>query len=683
VTGRRPVRVANCSGFYGDKLSAARDMLAGPIDVLTGDYLAELTMLILWKARLKDPDLGYARTFLRQMEDVLGPCLERGVKVVANAGGLNPAGLAARLRELAGRLGLDARIAHITGDDLAGRIRELQAAGIDLANTDTGQPLARAGLPVVTANAYLGGWGVAAALEAGADVVVCPRVTDASLAVGPAAWWHGWRRDDWDALAGAVLAGHVIECGPQATGGNYSFLDEITDRRYPGFPIAEIAADGSSVITKHDGTGGLVSAGTVTAQLLYEIAGPAYLNPDVITHFDTALVEPAGPDRVAVSGTRGSPPPGTLKVALNMLGGYRNTMTMVITGLDIEAKAEHARRLLLDSLGGTGAFDEFDVRLLRFDRPDAPSSEQATTHLRVTVKGQDERAAGRAFSDAVLEQALGGYAGFYLTTPPTGASAFGVYWPALIPAAEVTHTVHHPDGTTQVIPHTPPSSPSTPGASTPTPGASTHPSSASAPTPGASTPTPGASTPTPGASTPTPGASTPTPGASTPTPGASTHPSSASAPTPSTPSISSAPPAQPAPSAAPAAARLGAERVAVPLGRLCGARSGDKGGNANVGFWTRDDRTYAWLRAELSTERLRKLLPEATDLKIERFELPNLRALNFVVHDLIAPGVAATTRPDAQAKGLGEYLRSRLIEAPPELLGPISGQPPGPHPAGH
>ena len=221
MTGRRAVRIANCSGFYGDRISAAREMLAGPIDVLTGDYLAELTMLILWKARQADPRLGYARTFLRQMEDVLGTCLERGVKVVANAGGLNPAGLAAELRKLAGRLGLAARIAYITGDDLVARLPALAGRGIDLANLDTGVPLAGAGLPVVTANAYLGGWGIAAALEAGADVVVCPRVTDASLACGPAAWWHGWRRDDWDALAGAVLAGHVIECGPQATGGNY------------------------------------------------------------------------------------------------------------------------------------------------------------------------------------------------------------------------------------------------------------------------------------------------------------------------------------------------------------------------------------------------------------------------------------------------------------------------------
>ena len=452
---RRPLRIANCSGFYGDRLAAAREMLAGPIDVLTGDYLAELTMLILWKSRRKNPDLGYATTFLRQMEEVLGPCLERKIPVVANAGGLNPAGLAARLGELAEKLGLTARIAYLTGDDLIPRLDDLQAGGQPFTHGDTGMPLATADRPVVTANAYLGGWGIAAALAAGADVVVCPRVTDASLAVGPAAWWHGWRRDDWDALAGAVAAGHIIECGPQATGGNYSFLEEVTDRRYPGFPIAEIAADGSSVITKHDGTGGLVSVGTVTAQLLYEIGEPNYLNPDVTAHFGTIQLALAGPDRVAVTGTRGSPPPDTLKVALNMLGGYRNTTTMVLTGLDIEAKAAHAEKLLFDLLGGADQFDEVDVRLLRFDHPDAARNEEATAHLRITVKDRDEAKVGRGFSNVAQELALGGYAGFHTTGPPSAASAYGIYWPAFIPAGLVIQTVHLPDGTEQVVPHTP------------------------------------------------------------------------------------------------------------------------------------------------------------------------------------------------------------------------------------
>jgi acyclic terpene utilization AtuA family protein len=577
----RPVRIANCSGFYGDHFSAAREMLDGPIDVLTGDYLAELTMLILWKARRKDESLGYATTFLRQMQDVLGTCLERGVKVVANAGGLNPAGLAAKLSELAP----NAQIAYLTGDDLAPAIKDLQAEGHEFTNLDTGVPLAKAELPVVTANAYLGGWGIAAALQAGADVVICGRVTDASLVTGPAAWWHDWARDDWDALAGAVAAGHVIECGAQATGGNYSFLDEITDRRYPGFPIAEVAADGSSVITKHKGTGGLVSTGTVTAQLLYEIGEPAYLNPDVTAHFDTIRLERKGPDRVRLTGTRGSPPPAGLKVALNMLGGYRNTMTMVITGLDIEAKAEHARQLLFARLP---EYEETDVRLLRFDRPDAPANELATAHLRVTVKDQDERKAGRVFSDAITELALAGYAGFHTTTPPAGASAYGVYWPALIPAHLVTQQVHLPDGSTMAV-----------------------------------------------------------------------RPDN----------HDRRPQAAPAPGPQPAEAALpGGPPVQVPLGRLCGARSGDKGGNANVGLWAVSPAAYAWLRRHLTVGRFRELITEAAELQVDRYELPNLLALNFVIHGLLAPGVSATTRPDPQAKGLGEYLRSRVVTVPAGLL---------------
>jgi hypothetical protein len=619
MSQRPPVRIANCSGFYGDRVAAAREMLdqgPGPIDVLTGDYLAELTMLILWKARRKDPSRGYAVTFLRQMEEVLGTCLERGVKVVANAGGLNPEGLAGQVSELAARLGLTARVAYITGDDLAPAIGDLQAAGHELTNLDTGLPLAKADLPVVTANAYLGGWGIAAALDAGADIVICPRVTDASLVVGPAAWWHGWRRDDWNALAGAVAAGHIIECGPQATGGNYSFLDEITDRRYPGFPIAEVAADGSSVITKHEGTGGLVSVGTVTAQLLYEIGEPAYLNPDVVAHFDTMRVEQAGPDRVAVTGTRGSPPPDTLKVALNMLGGYRNTMTMVITGLDIEAKAEQATTLLFGLLGGAETFEEADVRLLRFDRPDAPTNEQATAHLRITVKDQDERKVGRAFSDVTFSLALGGYAGFHTTTPPTAASAFGLYWPALVPTDVVTQQVHLSDGTCRDIPHTsardgavPPSSP--PASSSPAPSAGIEPAPADA---------------------------------ATPTGRPAGHPSGLPA------EIGSGPPAE------------------IPLGRLCGARSGDKGGNANVGLWATSPAAYAWLRRHLTTDRFKELLTEAADLQVDRYELPNLLALNFVAHGLLAPGVSGTARPDAQAKGLGEYLRSRVITVPAGLI---------------
>ena len=370
-----PLRIANCSGFYGDRLAAAREMVdGGPIDVLTGDWLAELTMLILWKGYQRDPTRGWAHTFLTQMEDVLGTCVERGIKVVTNAGGLNPAGLADQIRLLSDRLGLSVSVAHIEGDDLLPRLDELQSQGHPMAHLDTGAALDTAPGTVVSANAYLGAWPIVDALGSGADVVICPRVTDASLVVGPAAWHHGWTETDWDELAGAVVAGHVIECGPQVTGGNYAFFTEVPGMEHPGFPIAEVASDGSSVITKHPGTGGEVSVGTVTAQLLYEIGGHHYANTDVVARFETIEITDQGNDRVLLSGTRGLPAPRDVKVCLNLLGGWRNSMTFVLTGLDIEAKADLTVRSLGAALGGTGQFTEFDARLIRSDKSDAPTN---------------------------------------------------------------------------------------------------------------------------------------------------------------------------------------------------------------------------------------------------------------------------------------------------------------------
>jgi hypothetical protein len=542
-------------------------------------------MLILWKARQRDPDAGYARTFLTQMEQVLGTCLERGVRVVTNAGGLNPHGLAEQLEKLAAGLGLAPRLAVVDGDDIVARITELQAAGEAFVNLDTGVTLAGSGVTPATANVYLGGWGIAAALQAGAEVVVCPRVTDAALVVGPAAWWHGWARTEWDALAGAVVAGHVIECGPQATGGNYPFLDELPDNRYPGFPIAEVAADGSSVITKQPGTGGAVTPGTVTAQLLYEIGAPGYANPDVVARFDTIELSAEGPDRVRIAGVRGEPAPEKLKVAINYPGGYRNTMTMVLTGLDIEAKAARAESMLFDLLGGRQSFADVDVTLVKGDTVDRPDNEEATARLRITVKDPDRAKVGRRFSGAVTELALASYAGFFTLTPPSDESAYGVYWPALVSADAVEHRVVLPDGTTLPVPH----SPTGPG-----------------------------------------------------------------------PAIGTPP--------APPARTWEGPTVRVPLGAVCGARSGDKGGSANVGLWTWDDDLYGWLAATLTVDRLRELLREAAGLGVERYELANLRALNFVVLGILGEGVASSTRFDPQAKGLGEYVRSRLVALPTSLV---------------
>ena len=579
-----PLRIANCSGFYGDRLSAAREMVeGGPIDVLTGDWLAELTMLILWKGMQRDASRGWAHTFLTQMEEVLGTCIDRGIKVVTNAGGLNPGGLADQVRLLADRLGLPVAVAHVEGDDLLPRIGDLTAAGHHLSHLDTGAALGTAEGTVVSANAYLGAWPIVEALSTGADVVVCPRVTDASLVVGPAAWHHGWAETDWDALAGAVVAGHVIECGPQATGGNYAFFTEVPGLEHPGFPIAEVAADGSSVITKHPGTGGEVSVGTVTAQLLYEISGHHYPNTDVVARFETIEVTDEGHDRVRLSGIRGLPAPRDVKVCLNLLGGWRNTMTFVLTGLDIEAKADLTVRSLGDALGGTGQFAEFDARLIRSDKADAPTNVEATAQLRITVKDADAERVGRRFSGAATELALAGYPGLHLTAPPGAATAYGVYWPALVPADLVLPSVVLADGTRIEVPH---------------------------------------------------------------------H----------------AHRADRGPSVVDSGEDASLSPGRLPLGTLIGARSGDKGGNANVGLWARSDEAWAWLDDELSLERFRTLLPEAAGLEIQRHAFANLRALNFVVVGLLGEGVASSTRPDPQAKGLGEYLRSRVVDVPAHLL---------------
>ena len=609
-----PLRIANCSGFYGDRLAAAREMVeGGPIDVLTGDWLAELTMLILWKGRQRDASRGWAHTFLTQMEEVLGTCVDRGIKVVTNAGGLNPAGLADQVRLLAGRLGLSVAVAHVEGDDLLPRLGDLHAAGHALDHLDTGAPLGSASGTVVSANAYLGAWPIVEALTGGADVVICPRVTDASLVVGPAAWHHGWSETDWDALAGAVVAGHVIECGPQATGGNYAFFTEVPGLEHPGFPLAEVAADGSSVITKHPGTGGQVSVGTVTAQLLYEIGGHHYPNTDVVARFETIEVTEVGPDRVRLTGTRGLPAPTDVKVCCNLLGGWRNTMTFVLTGLDIDAKADLTVRSLSDALGGTGQFAEFDARLIHSDKADAPTNAEATAQLRVTVKDEDAERVGRRFSGAATELALAGYPGLHLTAPPGAATAYGVYWPALVPAGLVTPSVVHADGRRVEVPHHGHRATDRPSVVDDAGDASLAPGVAVAPDMVPSTP----------------------------------HGRSAVAPD-------------------------GEPMARLPLGTIIGARSGDKGGNANVGLWARDAAAWAWLEAELTLTRFRELLPEADGLVVQRHVFPNLSALNFVVVGLLGEGVASSTRPDPQAKGLGEYLRSRLVDIPTRLLPPSS-----------
>jgi len=432
-----PLRIANCSGFYGDRLSAAREMVeGGPIDVLTGDWLAELTMLILARTQAKRPGGGYARTFVTQMEQVMGTCLDRGIKVVSNAGGLDPDGCAEAIAEVADKLGLAPTIAYVDGDDLLPRLDELLAAGVDLAHFETGEPLGDASR-FISANAYLGCWGIVDALRRGADIVVTGRTTDAAVVCGPAAWHHGWARDDWDALAGGVVAGHIIECGTQATGGNYSFFTELPGVARTGFPWAEVAEDGSCVIGKHDGTGGAVTVGTVTSQLLYEIGGPSYLGPDVTARFDTIELAELAPDRVRVFSTRGEPPPSTLKVAMNELGGYRNDIGVALTGLDIEAKAALVEEAFwLACPYAREDFASVTTRVSRTDKDDPATNEEAVAVWRLTVKDPDEHKVGRAVSAALTELGLATIPGFFGVGGggTGGGRPYGVYRPAVVPA---------------------------------------------------------------------------------------------------------------------------------------------------------------------------------------------------------------------------------------------------------
>jgi len=583
------IRIANCSGFYGDKLSAAKEMVeGGPIDVLTGDYLAELTMTILYNQRLKKPDAGYVGTFLKQVKDVLATCMEKDIKIVSNAGGLNPSGMAAAVAEIAKELGLQVKVAYIDGDDLMPRLADLQEKGELFENIDTQEVLAEVNKSPVTANAYLGAWGIKTALDMGADVVICPRVTDAAVVIGPAAWKYNWQRQDYDALAGALAAGHIIECGAQATGGNYSFFQEVPSFHNMGYPIAEIEANGNFTITKHPGTGGLVSVGTVKAQLLYEISSPAYLNPDVIAHFDTMNIEQQGDDRVYVSGCRGSSPTPTHKVCINTAGGFRNSMEMLLTGLDIEEKAALFTDTLFQSVGGKDQFDEVIIQLIRSDKENPQTNEEAYARLRINVKSKDPALVGRIFSAKVIELALANFPAFSSTSAGSGG-AFISYWPALIDSKHITETVYC-EGQSVVV---------------------------------------------------------------QPTNQLGLEPIYY----------------QQLPVNIPAYPK--GETVRIPFGRLFGTRSGDKGGNANVGIWATTPESFGFLHEFLTVDKFKELLSDTAEYEIERFDLPNLSALNFYIHGILGEGVSSSVRIDGQAKTMGEYLRAKLIDVPKEIAAQI------------
>ena len=585
---KQVIKIANCSGYYGDKLSAAKDMVdGGPIDVLTGDYLAELTMTILFNQRIqRGEDKGYVGTFLKQVKDVAQSCKEKNIKIVTNAGGLNPSSMASEIEKILKELSIDLKVAYIDGDDLMPRIDELNKKGEVFENIDKNISLADSECQTLTANAYLGAWGIKEALDQGADIVVCPRVTDAAVVIGPAAWKFGWSRTDYDSLAGALAAGHIIECGCQATGGNYSFFKEVPSFDNVGYPIAEIENDGSFTITKHPGTGGLVSVGTVTAQLLYEISSPAYINPDVVGHFDTLKIEQSGKDRVYVSGCRGSSPPSTHKVCINLAGGYRNGMDLVLTGLDIEEKAKTFTDTLFNSVGGKEQFDDVSINLHRTDKENPESNEEAIATLSISVKSKNPDLVGRLFSAKIIELSLANYPGFFSAGGGKKPGPVIVYWPALVDSKHIKEYIHLEGNKTEILP--------------------------------------------------------------TSQMGFKDNFYQKN--------LVDIPPAP-----------VG-ETEKMPFGALYGARSGDKGGCANIGVWAKTDIAYSFLYEFLTVEKLKELLPDLNTFKIDRYDLPNIKSLNFYVHGILEDGVSSNNRVDGQAKSLGEYLRAKIINIPTAVI---------------
>ena len=585
------IKIANCSGFYGDKLSAAKDLVdGGPIDVLTGDYLAELTMAILFGQKMqRGEDKGYVGTFLKQINQIAKSCKEKNIKIVSNAGGLNPKSMAIEIEKILKEQSIDMKVAYIDGDDLMPTISNLKKSGEEFKNIDKGKRLDESGYSPLTANAYLGAWGIKEALDKGADIVVCPRVTDAAVVIGPAAWKFNWKRDNYDALAGALAAGHIIECGCQATGGNYAFFKEVESFDNVGYPIAEIYEDGSFYVTKHPDTGGLVSTGTVTAQLLYEINSPAYVNPDVIAHFDTLKIEEVEKDKVFVSGCRGSSPPDKHKVCINLAGGFRNGMEIILTGLDIEDKAKVFTDALFNSVGGRKQFDEVSIQLHRTDKENPNSNEEAMASLLVSVKSKDQNLVGRLFSAKIIELALANIPGFFAQGGVKSSGPVIIYWPALVDSKHIKEKVHVDGEEIEVIP----------------------------------------------------------------------------------------------------TSQLELEEIyyqkepikikkikkedekEIYFGEIYGTRSGDKGGCANLGVWAKNANSFAFLHDFLTVKKLKELLPDLNQYKIERFELANINSLNFYIHDILQDGVSSNDKKDGQAKSLGEYLRAKKVKVPQSIIGDI------------
>jgi hypothetical protein len=593
MTRKDRIVIANCGGFWGDDPTAARRQVeGGPIDYLVMDYLAEVTMAILQKQKAKKPDAGYATDFLVQMREVLPKCMERGVRIIANAGGVNPLACRAALEKLAAELGVadKVKVGVVLGDDIYPDLDAILAAGEPLAHMDTGRPLTDVRAKVLSANAYLGAAPIVKALEMGANVIIAGRVTDTAVTLAPLMHEFGWAADDWDKVAAGVIAGHIIECGTQCTGGNFTDWKLVPTYANIGFPIVEASADGSFVVTKHAGTGGLVSVHTVTEQLVYEMGSPAYISPDCVARFDSITLTQDGPDRVRVTGARGAPAPEKLKVSISFEDGFRAFGRLMVAGPDALAKSQKVAEAFWECVGGKSLYADAREQFVGWDscHPPLAKDEPGEILVQFAVRDADERKINARFGPQLVPRVLGTVPGItYLADQgrPRASEVVG-YWPALIARKFVKQRVIVGDRTTDV----------------PQPDLSRSKAAAFAPAPVEAT-------------------------------------------VPDT-----------------------GRRVRVPLSRLCLARSGDKGDTANVGVIARSDAVFAWMTKRLTAAFVKRRFEGVCRGKVERSVVPNLRALNFLLHESLGGGGTLSLLLDAQGKTYSQYLLAAKVTVDAALL---------------
>jgi hypothetical protein len=635
MSRKRLLRIGNAGGYWGDDPYALRRQVLGPLplDYISMDFLAEITMSILQKQRARDPQAGFARDFVTQLEPLLEELLDRGIRIITNAGGVNPTACAEALFAVARKKGLPLKVAVVAGDDVAPRVGELRDKGVLLENMETGEPLPDSRAGILSANAYFGAMPVVEALRESPDVVLSGRVTDTGITLAALIHEFGWSATDYDRLAQGIVASHLIECGAQATGGNFTDWEKVPSYVDVGFPILEFEEDGTFVLTKHPGSGGLVSLQTTREQFLYEMGHPQlYITPDAIADFTTMKVETAGENRVRVSGARGSKPTDLLKVSMALEDGFKSSGTLIVSGPDARAKAElfagifwtrFRAELERDGLAPVAASHSEYVGDDATHRDLTPEHDPTEILLRLGARDPDRRKL-EIFRKLLPSLILSGPAGVAVTGGAPSVSEVVRYWPSLIPSeqapaslevwvAEKDDAVPRRILARQDLP---------------------WPKAGGEPRPARALEDPFPSSLLDG---------------------------------------------------------LGSPRIDVPLMSIAHARSGDKGDTANIGLIGRSAACYVWLRENVSAERVKGWFAGIAKGDVHRYLVPNLWALNFLLESSLGGGGTVSLHIDAQGKTYGQALlrcrvsipRARLDTIAPEdraTSGELAAGPGGPHP---